>query len=69
MEMTIIRYPKTCPECGGSTSKRTVDIFICENPGCKHINAEQLFTTLKHFGIDTELIQKVREKMFINSEI
>ena len=68
MEMTIIKFPRTCPECGGNTSKRTVDIFVCENPGCRHINAEQLFSTLKHFGIDAELIKKVEEKMAANSE-
>lgn len=66
--MTIIKYPKTCTECGGSTQKRTIDIFVCENPGCRHIDADQLLAVLKHYGIHTELIKKVEENLLVNEE-
>ncbi len=67
MGMTIIKILKNCPECGGRTSKRTADVFVCENPDCGYIDAEQLFTVLKDFGINSELIKKIQENMIANS--
>ncbi len=67
MGMTIIKILKNCPECGGRTSKRTAEVYVCENPDCRHIDAEQLFSVLESFGVEAELIKKVQENIVVNS--
>lgn len=58
---------KNCSECGGITSKFSAEAYVCMDPSCKHVDAEQLYRLLKNLGVDGNVIKKVQDNIVENS--
>ena len=58
---------KNCSECGGITSKYAAETYVCLNPGCRHIDAEQLYKMLKNIGLSDSVIKNVQANVVANA--
>ncbi len=48
-----------CPTCHSDTYKFSTEVYICKNPGCRHVDTRLLSKMLKEIGVEDEVIKRV----------